>query len=276
MREMTVTVKAKLRPLQEAIAILLEAAAQVSKVKALTPIENKLRRAMQAIFAKQGRIFLHELERYRGEFAEAIDAGELDRMMAAVVVETEDEMSGAIQAAGGEAILAAAKHRIAEVGVDIAFDLKNPRAVAYLKENAALRVTQISETTKSRMATILTQSTDEGWSYGRTAKEIKERFTEFRVGKPQLHIQSRAHLVAVTESANAYETGNEIVVDEMTKVGLKMQKSWSNVGDDRVSDGCLINTGDGWIPAKDSHSSGHMHPPRFPGCRCGELYRRKP
>jgi CBS domain-containing protein len=42
-----------------------------------------------------------------------------------------------------------------------------------------------------------------------------------------------------------------------------------NMGDDRVSDGCIENGNAGWIDNKEAFPSGHQFPPRFPGCRCG-------
>jgi len=272
---MTMTVDIiKAAAIRVALAIFLEANAKIEKVKSLIPIEKKLEKEMQAIFGKQGRIFLKEMERYRNRFVESLSQDDLERIMASVSVSTNSEMTQAIEVAGGEAIMASANHRIADVGFDVAFDLKNPRAVNYLSQNAAFRVTQIDETTRSRIATIVTQGVDEGWSYDRMAIEIGDRFKEFRIGRPQLHIRSRAHLVAVTESANAYEAGNLMVVDIMVEQGLMMEKKWLTVGDDLVSDECDANEAQGWIVSDTVHMSGHMHPPRFPGCRCDELYRR--
>ena len=48
-----------------------------------------------------------------------------------------------------------------------------------------------------------------------------------------------------------------------------MLKRWMNMGDDRVSDGCIENGNAGWIDNKEAFPSGHQFPPRFPGCRCG-------
>ncbi len=266
---------AKATAIREAIAIFLEAVERIEKVQSLIPIEKKLEKRMQAIFGEQKRVFLQEMERYRNRFVESLSQDDLDRIMASVSASTDSEMAKAIEAAGGDAIMAATEQRIAEVGFDIAFDLKNPRAVNYLSQNAALQVTNIDNTTRSRIATILTQGVDEGWSYDRTAKAIANEFEEFRFGRPQLHIQSRAHLVSVTESANAYEAGNKMVVDTMVEQGLMMEKKWLTVGDDLVSDECEANEAEGWIDSDAEHRSGHLHPPRFPGCRCDELYRRK-
>jgi len=58
--------------------------------------------------------------------------------------------------------------------------------------------------------------------------------------------------------------------------GITMVKKWMNSQDDRVSDGCLENTADGFIPIDEYHTSGDQQPPRFPGCRCYEIYEQAP
>lgn len=252
----------------------IKEANRIKKIAELLPIQHQMIKGMQRVFGKQESIFLKQMERYQDRFSESLESGDLDRIMAQVTIETQDEMGSVIMSASGKAMETAANHRIADMALGISFDLGNPRAVQWLSENAALRVSQINETTRQTIATIVNKSVEEGWSYNETAKEIKERFEEFRIGKPQQHIQSRAHLVAVTESANAYEAGNKMVIDQMAEAGLRMEKKWQTVGDDRVSEECEANEGEGWIPADQEHASGHMHPPRFPGCRCDELYQR--
>lgn len=119
---------------------------------------------------------------------------------------------------------------------------------------------------------------DKGWGgYNKTAAEIRKKYAEFGVGKPQAHIQTRAHLIAVTEAAEAYEEGSRLTAKELNDNGLPMEMAWSDVGDKRVSDGCLANSDAGWIDIDAPFPSGHMHaPPRFPpGCRCTVKYRRK-
>lgn len=106
------------------------------------------------------------------------------------------------------------------------------------------------------------------------AQAISDRFVEFAVGRPQEHVESRAHLVAVTEVGDAYEHGNEIVVNDLAAAGLRMEKKWDTIGDGRVSDGCRENEQAGWIPIDEEFPSGDMRPLRFPGCRCTALYRR--
>ena len=62
---------------------------------------------------------------------------------------------------------------------------------------------------------------------------------------------------------------------EIQGMGLEVEKFWSTVEDDKVSDGCRANTAVGWIPLDDPFPSGHMQPLRYPGCRCDVYHRRK-
>lgn len=146
--------------------------------------------------------------------------------------------------------------------------LPNLRARSYAKKHAAEAVTQINDTTRKEIARIVSDGVKSGASYNDIAKTIKSKFEEFAVPSPQKHIPNRAVLVAVTELANAYCEGNAQVGDYLQSNGVKMMKAWQTLEDDRVSDGCKENEKAGWIPIDKEFPSGHMHPPRFPGCRC--------
>ena len=149
--------------------------------------------------------------------------------------------------------------------------LPNLRAQEYAKKHAAEAVTQINDTTRKEIARIVSDGVKSGASYNDIAKAIKDKFKEFAVPMPQKHVSNRAVLVAVTELANAYCEGNAQVGNYLQDNGVKMMKAWQTLEDDRVSDGCKENERVGWIPINKEFPSGHMHPPRFPGCRCDFL-----
>lgn len=149
--------------------------------------------------------------------------------------------------------------------------LPNLRAQEYAKKHAAEAVTRINDTTRKEIARIVSDGVKSGASYNDIAKEIKNKFEEFAVPMPQKHVSNRAVLVAVTELANAYCEGNAQVGNYLQDNGVKMMKAWQTLEDDRVSDGCKENERVGWIPINKEFPSGHMHPPRFPGCRCDFL-----
>jgi len=196
------------------------------------------------------------------------------RLFDLVSGETVDLFFTPIQAGVAEALLAGASEVIGMIGVDYAFGLANPRAVAYLEAHGYGLISQIDSVTRGNIATIVTNGTAEGWSYNRVAREITSLYSEMAIGKPQRHIDSRAHLIAVTEAGNGYEEGNLAVVRDLEDGGLRMEKKWLTVGDDRVSDGCQANQAEGWIPVAQAFQSGHARPLRFPGCRCTTEYRR--
>ena len=159
----------------------------------------------------------------------------------------------------------------------ISLTLRNEMAEAILRSRALERATAVvTKTYKGRIAKIVQEGIEKGYSYDRTAKEISKLHTYFRHGEPQKHIRSHAHLIAVTENAYAYEGGKRSMIDEAEEtLGVEMEKSWNTSGDDRVSDECADNESAGWIDKNQVFPSGHEEPPRFPGCRCNAQYRLK-
>jgi uncharacterized protein with gpF-like domain len=261
---------------------LLENIATLTKIwkrdRALKPIETKLARQMAKAFRGHKVAFMAEFERVGpGIYGEASAPPAIAGALEAAYQATLAEFLGPIEEAAAAAIDAAARHRVAEFGVDHAFDLKNPRAVQAIAAQAAASVEEIDATTRADLTAILTRGMEEGYSYQRVAREIAEKYNEYAIPitRPR-HIRNRAELIAVNEAAEAYEEGNRLVIDEMVAVGLEMEKQWSTVGDDRVSAGCRQNSQAGWIPVDEPFPSGHQHAPRFPGCRCAILYRRRP
>lgn len=260
---------------------LLESIVTLTKIwkrdQALKPIEQTLARKMATAFRAHRAVFMAEFERLGpGILGEASTLPAIEGALETAYQATLADFLGPIETAAAAAIDAAAQHRVAEFGIDYAFDLKNPRAVQAIKDRGAAAVANIDATTRDEIARIITQGMEEGYNYQKVARQIVAKYEEFGLGKPQAHIRNRAELIAVTEAAEAYETGNRLVIDEMTAVGLEMEKQWSTVGDERVSAGCRENSQAGWIPVDQPFPSGHQHAPRFPGCRCAILYRRRP
>ena len=160
-----------------------------------------------------------------------------------------------------------------EIRMAKAFQLDDPLATAWAKERAAEAVSQVNDTTKETIRGIVSKGIEEGMDYDTIAGRITKRFGEFAIGKPQQHIQSRAHLVAINENALAYEHGQRQLVDEIQATGIDMEKSWATVGDGDVSAGCQRNQDAEWVPAAAEFPSGDQNPPRFPGCRCSSRHR---
>ncbi|MFZ5856774.1 MAG: phage minor head protein [Chloroflexota bacterium] len=291
--------------LEESEAVLraaeeyVEAVRRSKRLKRKEPIERRLELAMRKAFREQGRQFERTLRKFRDRFDPTpvpssnsesmnLERGDDDEELKESILPTEWMFvfhavaqrtlvlfSKPIDRAVRAALLAGGTNQIAELGVGISFTLDNPRAVTYLTQYGAKLVTKINETTRDYIGTIIEQATKEGWSYDRIAEALTERYEEFAIGKPQAHIDSRAHLIAVTETGNAYTEGQLQAAQELEAAGLEMEKAWDTVGDDKVSEGCRGNAAVGWIKLDASFPSGHQRPLRFPGCRCDLLTRVK-
>lgn len=247
--------------------------------RALLPIEKRLSADLSKAFAIHKRVFMAELDRsVRKMFTEAVSPTivPVEGALNLANYASYDAFSYPLQDAALAAMSAAMEHRAAEFEVTFKFNVKNTRATDAIRTQAAKLVSNVDQTTRSELSAILTKGMDEGQSYTQVARNIVLKYKEFGVSPITLpgHLRTRAELIAVTEMGQAYETGNRIVIDEMADVGLDMEKSWSTVGDKRVSKLCRTNAAAGWIGLDVPFPSGHQYPPGHPGCRSATLYRR--
>lgn len=239
-------------------------------------LEKRLETDMAKAFRAQGRAFVRSLGAARASYpiAEAARWGDWAAKFDAAAVKTLQVFTGPIDSATTSAILLGARAVIGAVQAGISFDLENKRAKAWLRENpAAQRVAGINETTRGYIEALVNRAIEDRASYGELARRITERFEEMAVGRPQDHIDSRAHLIAVTEVGDAFCAGNLMAGQSLEDAGVGMEKAWDTVGDGKVSDGCQENAAAGWIPLDEPFPSGHDRPLRFPGCRCDLLMR---
>jgi hypothetical protein len=263
--------------LSKALDEFLEAAADVERTRALAPIERRLEAQMQRAFRVQQRELLARLRRKPAAAVavkEALAIGDFDRVWSSVAKATAKVFLGPIVTAWKAAFGAGAKSLFTAVGVPKG-KLANGPSAEILRQRGADRVSGINDETRDQIRRILVEGAEKGWPPNQVAKAISERYTEFRVGVPQEHIRSRAHLVAVTEAGDAYMEANLLAAQQLHDGGTELEKSWSTVGDDRVSEGCQENEAAGWIPLGDAFPSGHQRPLRFPGCRCVLMTQRK-
>jgi len=275
----------QLEGLKDSIDVLLEAVDSyynskvgAKKAKLLAPIISSLEKDATRIFKKQGRLYLAEMGKHKGLFPAseaAIPLDPLDDAWEWVAAQTSAEFVETLKRANAKALKAGGEAGMTTLNLGVSFEVSHPVAIEWLEEHAAKMVAEIDETTRSDIARIVNNGLKTGESYDKVARNIKNKFDDFAVRKPQLHIQSRAHLVAVTESANAYEEGTWQASKQLQAEGIPMEHAWHTVGDERVTDECLSNEADGWIDIDEEFSSSDLHPPRFPGCRCSSLSRVK-
>lgn len=252
---------------------LLEAVERSKHGRDRAKIERKLERAVAKIFRAQGKAFLAEFKKLESQFEEAVRKRDIDSAWKRAASKTLTAFTGAIDSALGTAVLKGAQAVIATAKAGIGFDLKNPRAVAYLKDRAADRVAKIDETTRDTIKGLIVRGQEDGLGYNEIARSISDRFEEFAVGRPQDHIDSRAHLVAVTEVGTAYCDANLMAAAELQDFGIEMEKSW--LAEATPCDECADNAGAGWIPIEEEFPSGDQAPLAHPACLCDLLTRRK-
>lgn len=267
---------------------LSRSANKAKAARLIRPLELAMRKAFRAqgsLFTRKLRalrsLFAKESEKPFDAWAQILDAPfaesitPSDWLVAWYEIEqaTVKLFSAPVDKAVSKAVEIGAIAEIASLGLGIKWDIKNPRAKAYLDNYGAQLVTGINATTREILQSLIGQAANEGWSYKRTAEAIIDRFEQFAIGKPQDHIDSRAHLVAVTEIGNAYAEGTLTVARDLADAGLKVEKYWDTVEDGKVSEGCQANQDAGWIDVNDVFPSGHQRPLRFPGCRCDLLTR---
>ena len=238
---------------------------------------DAMRRQVQRFFLLQSQVTLEVFERLRSSFplaeAEGVPPPPWEPLWEVVATETAGELEVISREYVPGAMTTGGTAAIADIGITATFDLANPRAVAYMEDAAAALVTRVNETTRSRLATIVTNGARAGTSYANIARNIVAEFEAMAIPKPQKHIRNRAELIAITELGNAYEESGAIVGRDLIRAGITVEKYWSNLGDNRVSEGCIANTAAGWIPEAMAFPSGHGAPLRFPGCRCGTIRR---
>lgn len=203
-------------------------------------------------------------------------AGDGDDLLAEVIVTAA---KAALSAGAASLLGTIGEEVVARYGVS--WTLENPAATAYLRAHGAELVSRIDEATRNDLRSLIEAAMRDGRTYDQVAEDIQRQFKSygdpgsfwrFDAERPQQHIDSRAHLIAVTEIDEAYEDGEWQAAREMQAAGITVVKWWSTIGDDRVSELCQGNEADGEIPLDEPHSSGDMHPLGHPACRCTENY----
>lgn len=267
-----------------ALARFLEANRQIDADRALRPLERGYEKELAAWFTDQGEAVVSALARVAPLFdANAAALGESLRPLREVSpAEWEYLVDGVMM--GREAdfiefasdftfqsLMAGYTALVEDIGeIGISFELENPRAVAYSRQHAAALVRQVDDVTRGYIRTIINQATTDGWSWSRVQAAIEERFAEFATGGDN----PRSRRIARYEMRDAYEGGNDRAAQDMTKAGLKMEKSWLSIGDEKVRPSHQDNQAEGWIPLEATFGTGDLRPPTDPGCRCVLLRRR--
>ena len=153
----------------------LETVARTRREKALATETAKAERAIGQAFEEQGRVFIESWERAakRAGLREGPPPPPPPPVDPALAVSWEPAFSDAeiaslqlfeepIQALVESAIQSGARAAIDDLSADISFNLANPRAVAFLEQYGAERVTKISQTTRKAIHDMVTRGMELG------------------------------------------------------------------------------------------------------------------
>jgi len=129
-------------------------------------------------------------------------------------------------------------------------------AVDFARKRGAQLVTEMDDTTKKRLARVISDGIKNKRGVPGLGRDIRKTFTDMT--------KFRSELIAQTETANAL---SEASLRRGKELGVS-GKEWITAGDDRVSLECQDNEGAGIIPFNQAFPTGKMAPPEHPGCRC--------
>ena len=115
------------------------------------------------------------------------------------------------------------------------------QALAFYDAHAGRLITSVDDTTRRAIVAIVRNALTNGTPYTAVEGALIQRFEALRQYQPQKHIRTRARLIAVTETGQAYERGKQSTVHRAEAAGVRFEKSWVTVGDDRVSRDCRRN-----------------------------------
>lgn len=144
-----------------------------------------------------------------------------------------------------------------------AFDVTNPKAVAWIKAHAAETITGISDATRDAIRDVVEEAFTAQFDVDDLAAEI-----ETLIGD-----KDRAESIARTETMRASNEGQVQAWDQATEQGLLTgteSKEWITTPDDRLCpvcapmDGETVALGDRFDVDGESIDS----PPAHPNCRC--------
>lgn len=265
-----VTASADTKAIQEALTRTQAELMALRRDRALAPVVDALTAELVAHFAREHRVLRRALRSVRGAFSEASQR-EVERLLAELAAAQAAAATRTVRRIARQlarALRLGHSHAAQRLVLSVALQVPQPRAVAWLERHAAQLVKGIDETTRSRVASIVTQAVEEGWSYAKTEQALKDLYEGFRKSLPQQHIHSRARLIAVNEAAMGYTQGELELGRWLAEGGLAVEKSWLTVGDERTCEDCSGNEGEGWIALEDSFGDGSEGPPSHPACRC--------
>lgn len=171
----------------------------------------------------------------------------------------DEEFTSKLEDANKETLetsyIRAGKLALANLEIDLPFDVTHERAVSWLQENALSQAKLVVGTLRDEMRVRITTGVKEGLGVNDITNNLAEFFDE--------QSEWRALRIARTEVIGGYAEGS---LEGYRQSGIVSMKRWLSASDPDSL--CALNIQDGAIPLNASFSSGHSAPPAHPNCRC--------
>lgn len=144
------------------------------------------------------------------------------------------------------------------------FDLTDPNVVAWIESKVARFVTRISDSTMTKIRTLIGHGVEEGWTLRQFADELAAKYDQFTL--------ARSLLIATTEIGGAMNAGSMMGYRQS---GVVAKKAWLTARDQIVRQSHYDAESVGAIELNESFPNGLDHPgdPTGPAdeicnCRC--------
>ena len=143
-----------------------------------------------------------------------------------------------------------------ELGLEISFDINNPKVVEWIKSHTGEAIKQIQDTTLEKLRITLAEGVANGESIPNLSKRVAEAYEEAK--------GYRTDRIARTETMQASNKGT---LEGYKQSGLVEKKEWITAIDERSCDECVAMEGE-VVEINKAFSCGVMQPPLHPNCRC--------
>jgi len=221
-------------------------------IKRVTPLENEFRRGITKLFQEQELKALRALRKGKAISKDVDDVLRVthdEREIMKFLEFVLPRVTETIQLNGTSAM--------AELGVEVNFDVTNPNVVKWIKKRCGDSIKSILDTTKDKLRKTLAEGIEAGESIPHLASRVSAVYDEAK--------GSRAIKIARTETMSASNQGALQAYDQS---GVVKKKEWLIAGG--ACDECIPMQGEA-VKLHSSFSCGVDSPPLHPNCRCTVL-----
>jgi len=219
-------------------------------IKRVTPLENEFRRGITKLFQEQEIRALRALRKKKSIIEKDVDdvlrITHDEREIMKFTEFTLPRITETVKINGTAAM--------AELGVEVNFDVTNPKVIKWIKKRCGNLIKDILDTTKNKLRKTLAEGIAEGEKISSLASRVSAVYDEAK--------GYRAIRIARTETITASNQGALQAYDQSEVV---KKKEWLIAGD--ACDDCIPMNGEK-VKLHSNFSCGVSTPPLHPNCRC--------